>query len=140
MQDFKQLRVWKQAAALAMNVRRVSGGFPRSGYAALKAQMISAAESVLFNIVEGCGTDSQREFARFLTISIKSATELEGQLDQAKKYEILSEPDWRSLAADTVDTRRMLYGLRKKVLATTRRTTPPPAIESVAVHRSRNDA
>jgi four helix bundle protein len=140
MQDFKQLRVWKQAVALAMNVRRATDGFPRFGYAELKAQMISAAESGLFNIVEGCGTDSQREFARFLTISIKSATEVEGQLDQAKKYEILSESDWHSLAAETVDTRRMLYGLRKKVLATSPRTTRPPGTESVAVHQSRDNA
>ena len=140
MQDFRRLRVWQQAAAVAMNVRRTTGAFPRYGYAELKAQMIAAAESVLFNIVEGCGTDTQREFARFLTIGIKSATELEGQLDQAKKYEILSESDWHSLAAETVDTRRMLYGLRKKVLASDRLETRHPATESVAVPQSRNNA
>jgi four helix bundle protein len=142
MQDFKRLRVWKQAAAVAMNVRRTSDGFPRFGYAELKAQMISAAESMLFNIVEGCGTDSQREFARFLTIAIKSATELEGQLDQAKKYEILSEPDWHSLTAETIDTRRMLYGLRKKVLASghSQRPRPPPSPSQSLSHATTRNA
>lgn len=79
--------------------------------------MTSAAESIAFNIVEGCGADSQKEFARFLDIGIKSTTELECQLELARDYGILSHPEWQSLSVDTIDVRRMLYGLRAKVLA-----------------------
>ena len=83
MQDYRQLRVWKSGIALAINVRRASNGFPRSGYSELKAQTISAAESIVNNIVEGCGSETPKEFARYLTIAIKSATELEGELQRA---------------------------------------------------------
>jgi four helix bundle protein len=93
--------------------------------------MTSAAESISFNIVEGCGADSQKEFARFLDIGIKSAMELENQLKLAKDYGILRILDWKALSEATVDVRRMLYGLRTKVRAsisskpavTQRRTT-----------------
>lgn len=79
--------------------------------------MTRAAESIAFNIVEGCGASSQKEFARFLDIGIKSTTELEYQLDLARDYEVLSESDWQSLSVQTTDVRRMLWGLRAKVLA-----------------------
>jgi four helix bundle protein len=77
--------------------------------------MTRAAESIAFNIVEGCGANSQREFARFLDIAIKSATELESQLALARDYGVLRYPEWESLSAATIDVRRMLYGLRTKV-------------------------
>jgi four helix bundle protein len=80
--------------------------------------MTSAAESISFNIVEGCGADSQKDFARFLGTAIKSAMELENQLKLAKDYGILSKIDWELLSESTIDIRRMLYGLRKKVRAT----------------------
>lgn len=81
--------------------------------------MTSAAESIAFNIVEGCGANSQKEFARFLDIGIKSAMELEYQLQLARDYGVLRHRDWQSLSAETIDVRRMLYGLRTKVRAST---------------------
>ena len=71
MQDFHNLRVWRLAVSLAIQTRRVVSRFPRTGYAELRGQLISAAESIVANIVEGCRASTQREFARFLDIAIK---------------------------------------------------------------------
>ena len=79
--------------------------------------MTSAAESIAFNIVEGCGAESQKEFARFLGIAIKSAMELEYQLTLAGDYGLFVPGDCESLREHTVEARRMLYGLRKKVIS-----------------------
>src|SRR5579884_3334361 len=122
MQDFRQLRVWRHALTLALDVRETTSRFPKVGYTDLRTQMLRAAESVAHNIVEGCGASSQKEFARFLEIAIKSTMELEGQLHMAHAYRILSEPRSRALQLQTVDTRRMLVGLRKKILASLRET------------------
>jgi four helix bundle protein len=81
--------------------------------------MTRAAESIAFNIVEGCGANSQREFARFLDIGIRSTTELEYQLELARDYGVLALQEWQTLSVETIDVRRMLSGLRAKVLATT---------------------
>lgn len=117
MQDYRQLRVHAKAHILAIEVRRATKQFPRTGYTSLKAQMTSAAESISFNIVEGCGADSQKEFARFLEIGIRSATELQNQLTLARDYGVLHSRDWDTMCQATVDVRRMLYGLRAKVRA-----------------------
>ncbi|MEO7083406.1 MAG: four helix bundle protein [Gemmatimonadaceae bacterium] len=117
MQNYRHLRVWRKAFALALSIREVTSRFPR-GYAELRSQMTSAAESILFNIVEGCGASSSREFARFLEIAIKSTTELEGELELAKAYGVVRESAWILVSPETIDTRRMLIGLRKKVLQT----------------------
>jgi four helix bundle protein len=85
--------------------------------------MTSAAESVAFNIVEGCGAASRKEFARFLDISIKSTSELEYQLQLAKDYGVLPSHAWQSLTAETIEIRRMLCGLRRAVLDADRAET-----------------
>lgn len=117
MQDYRKLRVWEQAHALALRVRSATDRFPRRGYASLRSRITTAAESIAFNIVEGCGTSSQAELARFLEISRKSSMELEYQLQLAPDYGILPQAAWEELSKDVIDTRRMLCGLRAKVLS-----------------------
>jgi four helix bundle protein len=86
MRDHRKLLVGQKAHRLALDIRRTTARFPRVGFSDLKAQITSAAESIVINIVEGCGTDSQREFARYLDIAIKSSKELEAELELARDY------------------------------------------------------
>lgn len=116
MQDYHNLDVWARAHAQALKVRKATRRFPRTGYASLKKQMTTAAESIAFNIVEGCGASSQKEFARFLDISIKSAFELEYQLQLAMDYGVLPAKGHALLSKETVEIRKMLFGLQEKVL------------------------
>ena len=117
MQDYHELRVWQKAHALAIAIRKVSRTFPKGGYTRLKMQLVDAAESIPGNIVEGCGAPTQKEFARFLGISIKSSSETEYWLLLARDHGILREQTWQYLTDEVTDVRRMLYGLRTKVLA-----------------------
>ena len=116
MQDYRKLRVWRHAHDLAIATRAATRVFPANGYSSLQSQMVRAAESIVFNVAEGCGASSQREFARFLGISIKSTFELQAECDLAKDYAILSIPAWEQLTAALMSVRRMLFALRKKVL------------------------
>ena len=118
MQDYRKLKVWHEAHANLLDIRKATNRFPRTGYATLKNQLIGAAESIVFNIVEGCGSATQKEFARFLDISIKSSSETEYQLQLARDYGILPIPDWETLSGKTVLIRKMLCTLRAKVLET----------------------
>lgn len=118
MQDYRRLRVWKKAHAHTLKVRSTTRRFPRSGYSDLKSQVTRAAESIGFNIVEGCSSSSQKDLARFLEISIKSASELEYQLELCKDYGVLPHVEWVDLNEATVEIRKMLHGLRAKVLET----------------------
>ena len=117
MQNYRKLRVWAEAHELATVTRSATHKFPRYGFGTLHNQMVRAAESILFNIVEGCGANTPREFARFLEISSKSTLELECQLELARDYGIIQRKAWAALNARVISVRRMSWGLRRKVLA-----------------------
>ena len=116
MQDYRRLVVWQKAHAHVLDVRASTNRFPRSGYSSLKLQLIKSCESVAFNIVEGCGARSQADFARFLDVSIKSASETEYQLQLARDYGVMAAPDWEKLSNATIEIRKMLCGLRARVI------------------------
>ena len=85
----------------------------------------------------GCATGGvAADFARFLAISNKSSMELEGELELAHGYEVLPERPWRSLGQEVVDARRMLCGLRNKVLTTPARADPSRSISHGPSHNA----
>src|SRR5687768_9047477 len=116
MRSFRRIAVWRRAHAHCLNVRRATRSFPRHGYSSLKKQIVDSAESIPTNIVEGCGASTDREFARFLDISIKSTMELEYQLQLAHDNDVMPTRLWRYLTAETIEIRMMLCGLRRTVL------------------------
>lgn len=116
MSDFKKLKVWRKAHALALNVHRIAGRLRGSDKAALRSQMIRAAMSIPANIVEGSGQHSRREFARFLRIALNSSSELEYHLIVARGIRAVSASDIDSLMSQVVEVRKMLHGLLKRVM------------------------
>jgi four helix bundle protein len=77
---YKELRAWKQAVDLALEVYRLTEGFPRSELYGLTTQIRRSAVSVPSNIAEGKGRFSDREFALFLRHARGSLLELETQI------------------------------------------------------------
>jgi four helix bundle protein len=116
MRDYKGLKVWQKAHALTLAINETCLRMPRER-AALRSQMRRAAESISTNIVEGCSRRTQKELAAFLQISVGSSGELEYQLQLAHDYGVLTTLVWRKLHDQTIEVRRMLFGLMKKVRA-----------------------
>jgi four helix bundle protein len=109
--DFKNLKVWRKAHALALNVHRASLKIRGAQFVSLRGQMTRAAFSIPTNIVEGNGQESPQQFARFVRFSLNSSSELEYHLMAARDVEVLSGTDFKSLTTQTVEVRKMLYGL-----------------------------
>jgi four helix bundle protein len=84
-----------------------------------------AAESIVSNIVEGCAASSRKEFARFLDISIKSTSEVDYQLQLARDLGVLRHAQWKPLAQEVVELRKMLSALRRTVLDAAQFRTRP---------------
>jgi four helix bundle protein len=116
MQDFKHIVAYQRGHALAIQLHRAARGFTRAGHANLRAQLTRAADSISTNIVEGCGSATRRELARFLDIAIKSANETEHHLLCARDLGLLSLDDWQGYTAKTVEIRKMIHGYRRRVL------------------------
>jgi four helix bundle protein len=116
MQDFKKLDVWHRAHAHALSVRKAAAKFPRRDFGTLKTQLIKAADSIAATIVEGAGAATNKEFARFLDMSIKSASEVEYHLLNARDNKVMRDDVWQRLTDETIEIRKMLGGLRRTVL------------------------
>ena len=88
---YQQLTVWQAAMALAEDVYRITGDFPREERFGLSQQMRRAAVSVASNISEGAGRGTDKEFVRFLLIARGSLQELETQLCLARRLAFISD-------------------------------------------------
>jgi four helix bundle protein len=119
MRDFKELKVWDKAHQWVLEVYRVTGSFPTEERFSLIAQLRRSAASVPTNIAEGCGRDSQREFARFLSIAAGSACEAEYHLLLARDLGYLDEATHRELDQNVNEVKRMLNTFVQRLTANT---------------------
>ena len=71
--------------------------------------------SIPTNLVEGVGQKTAKEFARFIRISLNSSNELEYHLQLAHDFEVMESAEFSTLLSETVRTRKMLYGLLRKI-------------------------
>ena len=117
MQDFRELRVWQRAHALTLSVYRATASFPKDERFGLTIQLRRAASSIAANLAEGCGRNGDAEFARFCSISMGSASELDYHLLLAKDLDLIAVSDYSELARQTAILRRMLNVLLQKLRA-----------------------
>ena len=78
MRDYKKLEVWKKAHLLTKKVyKAVLPIMPPEEKFALTNQLRRATYSIPLNIVEGCGKNSDKDFAHYLDNALGSAHEVE---------------------------------------------------------------
>ena len=77
MRNFRELDIWKNSILLVKEVYLFAEKLPDSEKFGLKSQISRCAVSISSNIAEGCAKDSQKDFVRFLQISLGSAFALE---------------------------------------------------------------
>src|SRR5690348_14581592 len=117
MQDFRHIKAWQRAHALAVALHKRTRNFSRLGYSRLRAQLTGAADSIGDTIMEGAGAATVREFARFLDMSIKSANEVEGHLLKPRDLDLLAPEEWQAFTAEVIEIRKMTYSYRRTMLA-----------------------
>jgi four helix bundle protein len=127
MSDFRKLKVWQKAHALALHVDRAASGIRASRHASLRSQLVRAAMSIPTNIAEGRRQESEREFMRFLRYSVNSSSELEYHLMVGRDLGALPEAESRTLLAELIEVRKMLYGLLHTIKSSKTDPHPTPA-------------
>ena len=113
MKDFKKLKVWQKAHRLTLDVYQASATFPREELYGLTSQIRRSCLSIPTNIAEGCGRSSDTDFARFLQISIGSASEVEYLLLLGRDLDLLVHEEYEELNSVVVEIKRMLTSLIK---------------------------
>jgi len=117
MKDFRDLTVWEKSHYLTLKIYKTTSKFPREEIYGLTSQMRRSCSSIPANIAEGCGRSRDTELARFLEIAIGSTSELEYQLLLSHELELINDSDFKSLAAETVEVKKMLISFFKKLKA-----------------------
>ena len=115
MRDFKKLQIWQRSHQLVLDTYKATNSFPRSEQFGLTRQIRRCAVSIPSNIAEGCGKESNSEFARYLRIAMGSASELEYQVILSNDLEYIPSGTFKSLDDEVTQLKKMLVAYTKKV-------------------------
>ncbi|MBO7545708.1 MAG: four helix bundle protein [Paludibacteraceae bacterium] len=111
MHNFRKLQIWIESMDLVDAIYDKTKSFPRQEVVGLVSQMQRAAVSVPSNIAEGSGK-SNKDFARFLSISVGSLFELETQVLIAERRGYLDKDVSELLINKIIKLERMINTFR----------------------------
>ena len=111
--DHKKLDAWKYSMDLVEHIYRITSNFPKSEVYGLTSQIRRSAVSIPSNIAEGAARDSNKEYHRFLGISVASLSELETQIIIAIRLEYII--DSKDILEEIKKLRKIIIGLKKYI-------------------------
>lgn len=114
MHDFKQLRVWEFSRQFVKEIYEITKNFPANEQYAMTSQIKRASTSICANISEG-SAKGNKEFSRYLLISMGSIKECENWLLLAKDLNYISETQHNELNEKLKIIAKMNYNLIKKI-------------------------
>ncbi|MBS1609718.1 MAG: four helix bundle protein [Bacteroidetes bacterium] len=115
MRDFRKYEVWQLSHMLVLEIYKVTQKFPQSEMYGITNQMRRAAVSVPTNISEGCGRNTDAEFARFIHIAAGSANETEYLVQLSFDLKFLDEDYYRDLTEKINLVKKKLFHLNKSL-------------------------
>jgi four helix bundle protein len=115
LRDFHNLKVWTKAHELVLALYQVTAEFPQAEIYGLTSQLRRSGISIPANIAEGCGRETEAEFARFLHMAMGSASETQYHLLLARALKFLKASDYEKLEAQVSEVKRMLTSLIQKL-------------------------
>jgi four helix bundle protein len=116
MRDYKKYQVWVEAHQMAVFIyTNIAIEFPTEEKYELKSQVRRAAYSIPCNIAEGCGRQSDKDFAHFLNISLGSTHELEYFILLAKDLKYISTEKYAEVISRIYIIKAKLINLIKSI-------------------------
>lgn len=106
--NFRKLKIYQRAIEFTVAIYKISKLFPREELYGLTSQIRRAVTSVCLNIAEGSGSNSEKEFRRFLEISLRSAYEVMTCLEIALRLGYCDQGDHERLIAEADEIAAMI--------------------------------
>jgi len=116
VRNFREYDVWIDSMQLVENIYTFVDNFPENEKFGLSSQITRSAVSIPSNIAEGASRVSEKDFARFLEISLGSSFELETQVRIANRRNYISEVDFLKVLEAIISLQKRIVGLRKKIV------------------------
>ncbi|MHA3788755.1 four helix bundle protein [Flavobacterium hauense] len=115
MKTFRDLIIWQKAMILVTNCYKTTSNFPKEEQFGLTSQIKRCSISIPSNIAEGFGRGTNKEYYRFLNISMGSLFEFQTQIEIAYNLGYISETDFNSIYEDSREIERMLSSFMNKI-------------------------
>ncbi len=109
---FEDLLVWQKSTELALKVYRMYSNNQDFGF---KNQIQRASVSIVNNIAEGFDRSSDKEFKRFLFISLGSTSEVRSMNYLAFKLSYISNKEYEECNSELLEISKMLNGLSRSL-------------------------
>jgi four helix bundle protein len=113
---FEKLEVWKESVELTGLVHDVCLEFPKEAMYVLASQIKRAADSISLNIAEGSTSQTNPEFRKFLSYSIRSGIEVVGCIYLAKRRNIISNENFDTIYHMTDYLIKRIQALKKSII------------------------
>ena len=115
MHNFRKLQIWIDGMNLVDDIYNATDKFPKHELFGLATQMQRSATSVPSNIAEGSGKSSNKDFARFLSISVGSLFELETQVLIAERRGYIDNSQSQDLQNKIIRLEKMINTFKEKL-------------------------
>ena len=117
MEKFRFLtwKVYQDAKELFILILAVIKKIPKEYRFELGSQVIRSALSILLNIAEGSGKNSDKELNRFIDISLGSLNETLAATDVLKDAKLITESDFNRIFKLIDEISNQLGGFKKKI-------------------------
>ncbi|MGC4102752.1 four helix bundle protein [Ferruginibacter sp.] len=116
MKNYKELIVWQKSIELVKKIYLLVKQFPPEEKYGLVSQITRAAVSIPANIAEGSSRNSDKDYARFLQISLGSAFEVQTYLVIAKEMKLTKVQDIEALDIILEEVIKMIHAFIKRLL------------------------
>lgn len=113
--NFKNLNIWKNSIELANEIYSITETFPKSEEFGLKSQIRRCSVSVASNIAEGSSRTSNKDFNRFLEISLGSLYELQTQLIISTNRNYIQSEKFEIIEHKITELQKMISGFQKNL-------------------------
>lgn len=108
MHNYRELRIWNRSMDFVVKIYEVSAGFPKEERYGLTSQLRSCTVSVPSNISEGAGRGTNRQFKRFLEISMGSINEAQTQIELAYRVNYIGKENYDYLIDEALQIYKMI--------------------------------
>ena len=115
MRDFRKFEVWQMSHQLTLKIYSITKLFPKEELFGLTSQIRRSFASIGYNISEGSGRNSDKEFANFVNIALGSSNEAENQLILAKDLGYINEIEFQKLLLELIVLKKKLVSLWNKL-------------------------
>ncbi|MEO6669017.1 MAG: four helix bundle protein [Ferruginibacter sp.] len=117
MKNFKELKIWQKGIQIAINCIKITKTFPKEEKFGLVSQLNRACVSIPSNIAEGSSRTSDKDYNRFIQISLGSCFEAETQFLIAQQLGFGQAELVENILKEIIEEQKMLATFSTRLVA-----------------------